>query len=145
MVGEAVDRDREGWIRKVLDYVAVLHKILALSSGIQPERGDVVDVVKTYKRIIEGFSDFVTIRGHILEPPAENAGIDPAGIVQDEESRQVAIRGKVNGIARFEVEGMEPKHAAVIHVPVEQESAREEESRDVLGGDVTGDFSLAND
>src|SRR6185312_12098912 len=143
MVGESVDRDRECWIGKVLDHITILHEVLALSSWVLPKRRDVVDAVKTDKGIIEGLRDFVAVRGHVLEAAAEDAGIDPTGIIQDEESGQVAVAGKVSSIAGLEIEGVKPEHATV--VPAEQEGVRKQEGRDVLSRNGTGDLSLPND
>jgi hypothetical protein len=38
-----------------------------LSGWVKPKRRDVVDVVETDEGVIEGFRDFVAMRGNVLE------------------------------------------------------------------------------
>ena len=66
MILKSVNRHREGGVWQVFDHVPHFHKVLALASGIQPERRDVVNTVEADERIVECFGNLVAVSGHIL-------------------------------------------------------------------------------
>src|SRR5579864_4415348 len=148
MVNEAIDRDRDRRIGQVLDHIAVLKQILALTGIILPEGNDVVNAVEADERIVESFCDLVTMGGNVLETVqavasgkaasriGEQSRTDPARVIHDVELQPVPVVG----VTCLKIERVEAKDAAVAVAWVEQVGIREEEGGDVLGGDVTSHF-----
>ncbi|MCU1309125.1 MAG: hypothetical protein JWO20_250 [Candidatus Angelobacter sp.] len=84
------------------------------------------------ERIIERFRNLMAVSGDISESAAEDAGADPTGVVHDEASFGESIAG----VSEFEIIGVEAEDAAVGCGSDIKKGVGEEESRDVLGGNV---------
>ena len=65
MIGETANRNREGRVWEVFDHIAHFHNVLALTSRIQPERRDVVNVVEPNEGIVERLCDLVAVCGYL--------------------------------------------------------------------------------
>src|SRR5437588_9321348 len=82
MVGEAVQRNREGRVRQSFNHVAGLQHLSAIPIWRQPKRSQVMHVVADYKGIVIDFSDLVAYSGDIGESIAEKPRADPARVIQ---------------------------------------------------------------
>src|SRR5215469_9211713 len=99
VIGKSVHRDRNGGILQVFDYIAVFEYVLTLSRWIQPERRNVVNAVKSDEGVVEDLCHFMAVRGNVFDAVVgsaacgviEQSGGNPARVVQNVESRPVAV------------------------------------------------------
>ena len=126
MVQEAVHQDGERGVRQAFDHIARLQVVLTVSVGRQPERCEIVDTIADHERVVIGLGDFVAESRCIRERRPEQSACGPTGIVQDPPPFRIG--------ARVEQVGVVSQHTAIVCVSEEEIDVREEEGRDVLGG-----------
>src|SRR6185312_2957714 len=127
-------------IRQNFDWVSGLQVALANTglAGELPARSNVVD-----ERIVEGFSDLVADRGHVIKSAAEDSGRNIAGIIGNP---------AVLGCTKIGEVGVETEHAAaaahqrIVGIEIEQERVGEQRKIEGVSGHVPSiDLVIHND